>query len=496
MCYRKGEFATRRCGDQGGRRVVSREGIKIASKRILPYLIYCLRIYAIGRSAGIKTSYEFKKPSGSTPACRKIARTDPSEISRDIIENTHRLSYFQHYTVCRISAKLTMKPVHEELRAAEELLNVGNKLVALFDQRQSAVLKMLVAIARSGKFSSPSGTNRKTMCYPIRGGFLKEELRRLQPDLPIGYYPELISSRNLCMMHPPMILTSFTLLLPLFLVIAGGALLGKLFSLHEETLIRVVTDFFMPLLIFYSLYTTDIPFADMLPLAGASSFVVFLLLGVGMLYCAIAQADYKSFIPPLIFMNSGFIGIPLMKLWGGMSAMNIDIVYDQVQTIYIFTLGILVVTGGLSFSGLKEMVKSPILWAILLGFACNLAKVPLPGFVKEIFDFGGQAAPPLAAFALGCSLKNMKFRVSPHLIAGILGRTVLGFLAGMLASVIFGFTGTMRSVVIVASSLPSAVFSYVLPARYGVEASLARSMVLASTVLGVFTIPFAFLLAA
>ena len=46
-----------------------------------------------------------------------------------------------------------------------------------------------------------------------------------------------------------------------------------------------------------------------------------------------------------------------------------------------------------------------------------------------------------------------------------------------------------------ASSLPSAVLSSVLPARYGVKPNLAAPIVLLTTVLGLLTIPAALYLA-
>ena len=73
---------------------------------------------------------------------------------------------------------------------------------------------------------------------------------------------------------------------------------------------------------------------------------------------------------------------------------------------------------------------------------------------------------------------------------------VLGFLIALASVFIFNIQGTARTVVLVASSLPSAVFSSMLPLRYGVKADYAGTMVVVTTILGIFTIPLAFTLAA
>ena len=128
----------------------------------------------------------------------------------------------------------------------------------------------------------------------------------------------------------------------------------------------------------------------------------------------------------------------------------------------------------------------------MLGFACNLGNIRLPEMVLGTLRYCGSAAPPLAVFTLGCSLSRRRPVLNIHLLAGLGIRTVLGFLAGVAAAALFCLEGTVRTVVIVASSLPAAVFSFVLPARYGVDSELPGTMVLISTVLGLVTVPLAF----
>jgi len=287
----------------------------------------------------------------------------------------------------------------------------------------------------------------------------------------------------------------FSIMLPLFVLVAGGYALSRLVRLSEETLVRVITDFFMPMLVFHSLYTTDTELAAIGKVAAATALVLAVLLVVSALYAYLAKAEPRSFVPPVIFMNSGFLGIPLMKLWGGLAAMNLIVVYDQVQSLFIFTLGILIVTGGFSASGARQMVRSPMLWAILAGFLFHVLAVPLPAVVLQTLEFAGAGTPALAAFALGCSVSRAQMSVSLHLAVGILLRIVVGFLLGLGVTLLLRMEEPARTVVIVASSLPSAVFGFVLPARYGVRPNHAAPLVLGTTVLGFLTIPLAFYLA-
>ena len=183
-----------------------------------------------------------------------------------------------------------------------------------------------------------------------------------------------------------------------------------------------------------------------------------------------------------------------MKLWGGVAAMNLIVIYDQIQTIYIFTLGILIITGGLSAKSIKTMFQSPILWAIFLGGFVKIFGITVWEPLLTTCEFGGNAGPPLAAFALGVSLATTKVHINRHVLSGIFIRVVGGFVFGLLASTLFGLEGLSRTVVIVSSALPAAVFTSVLPLRYGVSSEYAGSIVIISTVLGILTIPVTFML--
>lgn len=292
-----------------------------------------------------------------------------------------------------------------------------------------------------------------------------------------------------------MIASSFVQMLPILLVVLGGYVLSGIYSIKVEDLVKIVSDFFMPALIFISLVQSDLSGSTIADIAKASSLVCILLFALALAWAKLFKQDIRSTVPPLVFMNSGFLGIPLMKLWGGMEAMNLILIYDQVQGIFMFTLGILVITGGLSRKSLLSMLHSPILWAVLVGFGARLVSLRIPISLGNAFSFAGEAASPLAAFTLGVSIRNIRFSFSWSLIGALVLRFAGGYAIGYVAALAFGLSGMARTVVIVSTALPSAVFTSVLPLRYNLPNQFASTMVLTSTLLGVFTIPLSFALA-
>lgn len=287
-------------------------------------------------------------------------------------------------------------------------------------------------------------------------------------------------------------ISSIEILFPLFFLIAGGYGVGRCFNFSETELVRAVTDFFMPLLVFHSFCTTPLTVVSLVQTAGAVAMVVALGFGTALIYCRAFRLNFKEVAPPLLFMNSGFLGIPLMKLWGGDSAVNLIIVYDQIQTFIIFTLGLVIVTGSYRLSGVREMIRSPLIWAILGGVAVNLLAIPVPTVLLDAMQFGGAAAPAMATFAIGLMLNRFRISCTPHVIAGVAMRLVGGGVFGALAVLLLGFSAQVASVVVIASALPSAVFSVVLPVRYGVDGSYASSVLLLSTLCSFATLPLLF----
>src|SRR3989339_47462 len=116
-----------------------------------------------------------------------------------------------------------------------------------------------------------------------------------------------------------MFIETFLQLLPILLISMGGFFMTRNHSFDLSLLVKLIVDFFMPMLVFHSLYFSDLQGSLMVDILGSTTLIVALLALTTYAYARIAKIDARDFMPPGIFMNSGFIGIPLMKLWGGLS---------------------------------------------------------------------------------------------------------------------------------------------------------------------------------
>jgi predicted permease len=286
-----------------------------------------------------------------------------------------------------------------------------------------------------------------------------------------------------------MTIAPFLHMLPILVVILSGYVMGRLLPIDSKTLATVAADFFMPALLFISMATTDLEGSLVSSLIGSSISITAMLLVVAFIWAKLAGQEPSKTVPSLVFMNSGFLAIPLMKLYGGNLGMNMSVIFDFTQS-----FGVFIITGGLKASSVKAAFASPIIWATVSGLLVRTLAIPIPETIREIFLYAGDGAPALASFALGVSLKDFKLTLKVELISALFVRFVGGFLIGLLAANLFGLQGMAKVVVTVTAALPSAIFTSVLPIRHNKDANFATTMVLLSTLLGAFTIPLSFAL--
>lgn len=136
------------------------------------------------------------------------------------------------------------------------------------------------------------------------------------------------------------------------------------------------------------------------------------------------------------------------------------------------------------------ILRNPLIWSVLLGIAINLAGIPLPQFAISVGEILGGGALALGLLAVGSGLELDKLW-RPHAAVIV---TVLLKLAVMPAIAIslawsFGLNGAPLAVVAVASSVPSAPGSYILARQMGGDAALLARILTMQTMVAFATIP-------
>jgi malonate transporter len=140
-------------------------------------------------------------------------------------------------------------------------------------------------------------------------------------------------------------------------------------------------------------------------------------------------------------------------------------------------------------TGLNAGMKSPLLWAPILGIAVVLAGIHLPAVVASCFELIGSATSGVAVFAVGLVLAAHPVRFSPTVLFGSLARvTVQSAVLFALLRLLHVISPFAREA-LVCCSFPLATVVVLFAARYKAVESEAASMLLVSTLALAITVP-------
>jgi predicted permease len=140
-------------------------------------------------------------------------------------------------------------------------------------------------------------------------------------------------------------------------------------------------------------------------------------------------------------------------------------------------------------TGLNAGLKSPLLWAPILGIALVLAGIHLPPVVASCFQLIGSTTSGVAVFAVGLVLAAHPIRLSRGVCVGSLARVTVQ------SAVLFALLHLMQvnspfaREALVCCSFPLATVVVLFAARYKAVESEAASMLLVSTLALAVTVP-------
>jgi len=135
-----------------------------------------------------------------------------------------------------------------------------------------------------------------------------------------------------------MIGTLFSIIFPVFAVASFGYLYARFRHTELGDTNRINMEIFIPALIFSVLADTSFEVLDYGWLALAAVAVVLLPGLIGWPIASLMKAQKKTFLPPLMFNNSGNMGLPLAVFAFGEQALPAAMVLFMVENTLHFTV--------------------------------------------------------------------------------------------------------------------------------------------------------------
>ncbi len=277
---------------------------------------------------------------------------------------------------------------------------------------------------------------------------------------------------------------------PTIFAVVVGYLFGRLTRANMAPLVDFAMYVAVPALAFSSMLGSTIVFADAARLWAAVLIIMAGTLTLALTLFGVLRQKHSGLYLPIVFNNSVNIPLPILYLAFGAEGTALAILMYIPAQLLLNSLGVYVASGETDIKqGLRAMLKTPLIYAAVLGLALNLSRVPVPDAIFRSVDLLGRAGVPLMLLILGVSIGRFRFRqISLTATAGVL-RMGGGFAFGLLAVWLLGLAGVNRAVVLFEAAMPSAVFVSVLAAKYKNEEELVASVVLLTTMIAIAVVP-------
>ena len=284
-----------------------------------------------------------------------------------------------------------------------------------------------------------------------------------------------------------LILTVFQIVAPVFILAAIGFTWVKIgWSYEIEFVTRLAMTLSVPALIFVALMKANIS-ADTLSNLFLSSLIAYLFLAlIFWITGKIFKLNMATYWAPLIFGNTGNLGLPLAMFAFGEVGLGYAVVVFAVMAIGSFSIGVWMVSGG---GSINKVFKEPMVWATLLGALFLIQGWHTPKWATNTLELLGQMAIPLMLITLGVALARLKINlISRAIILSIL-KLCVSVCVAWIIGIYFELNDIAFAVLVMQIATPVAVTSYLLAQKYGADANEVAGLVIASTALSVFALP-------
>ncbi len=282
-------------------------------------------------------------------------------------------------------------------------------------------------------------------------------------------------------------LTVLQIVAPVFILAGMGLVWVRAgFEYRVEFVTRLAMTLSVPCLIFVALMKTEIDPSALtaLSFAAIASYAV-LTVGAAALV-KFAGLEMRTYLAPLIFGNTGNLGLPLALFAFGEEGLSYAVVVFAIMAVWSFTFGIWVVSGG---GSVMRALREPLLWATLLGGVFLWQGWQTPRWLTNTLELTGQMAIPLMLLTLGVAVA----RLHPgHIAQATLLALVKAALCVAVAwglGRVFELDDTAFAVLVMQVATPVAVTSYLLAEKYGADSGAVAGLVVASTLASVIYLP-------
>ena len=296
------------------------------------------------------------------------------------------------------------------------------------------------------------------------------------------------------------LILSLNVVLPLFITMSLGYFLKYLNMFDNNTLDtmnNITFKSFLPMLLFYNIYKTDLQGVFNLKLMMFSATCVIALYLILYLIVPLIEKDNKkrgALLQGLFRSNFVIFGLPITEsLFGsekvGVAALLIAVIVPLFNILSVIALE--------TFRGGKPdfrkisigIIKNPLIIASCLGILTLLLKIKIPTAIEKTISDVSKIATPLSLILLGASFKfdNIKKYLKQTTIA-VVGKTILTPCIILPICIMFGYRGVELSTLMIIFAAPTAISSFTMAQQMDLDSDLAGQIVVFTSAFCVVTV--------
>lgn len=288
--------------------------------------------------------------------------------------------------------------------------------------------------------------------------------------------------------------------LPLFLMMAVGYII-RLTGIMNDTSVRqtnkAVFTVFLPLLVFESIYNSDLQtnFNSRLLIYAVSGVILQFI--ISLCFTVIVEHDNLKrgvMIQGMFRGNFVLFGIPICTaLFGsdaaGLASVLIAIIIPMYNILAVITLELFNSGRPNIFKALLGIITNPLVLASIAAILCKIFRIHLPDAIATSVSNLADIATPLAFVLLGASFAFKEIGSCIKSLSVTLGIKLLFFPILFLSlAILLGFRGASLAVLLTVFASPIAVSSFTMAQQMGGDERLAGQLVIFSSILSIGTL--------
>lgn len=290
-------------------------------------------------------------------------------------------------------------------------------------------------------------------------------------------------------------MTIALLLLPDFLLIAGGAALRRLPGFGAELwsgVERLVYFVLFPALLFRSLALSKLGFSD----AASLATVGIAFTAAGIVLAALARPLFRLPQPTFAacfqcgFRFNTYIALAVASRVAGaqgLAAISL-LVGVLVPIVNVAAVGML--AHGRGGGVARELLRNPLVLACAAGIGWKIGGAPLPGVVEHVLELLAAAALPLGLLAVGAGLTLARSALPLPALAWWNAVKLVALPAIALAlAPLAALTAIEREVAVLMAAMPTAPSAYILATRMKGDGPAVALLISSGTLLAAITLP-------